>query len=166
MLAIFVVIVLTYFSTTLFGFLVHKALHQKWTGKYNKAHMTHHLKLYPPDDFTSDIYRDPGKDNTVLIFAVSGIPLFVSPIILYCLGTLSLSLMIICLIEMAIVGLLHDRIHDSFHIKNHWFNHIPIVGSWFQGWKKLHYLHHIRMQKNLGIFEFYWDKFFKTFLKD
>lgn len=163
MLHLLFTIFLTYLVTTFFGYVVHWAFHQKWTGPVNKAHMTHHLKLYPADDYLSDVYRQPGKDNTVKLFAFAAIIpvglLFLS----FFLGFMSLSTLIVVCITLAILGFLHDYLHDSFHIRNHWLTKLPIINKLFGRWNELHYLHHVDMQKNFGIFSFHWDRVFKTF---
>lgn len=155
--------VVTYLVVTLFGFVVHRSLHQPWSGKLNKSHMTHHLKLYPPSDYLSDVYRDPGRDNTVKIFAFFAVPLVVLPILLAVFGVLSASLAIVIVVEMLFIGWLHDYIHDAFHIRNHLLTRLPIIKSVFAKWSALHYSHHVDMQKNFGIFSFHWDRVFRTF---
>ena len=163
MLAILFTLLISYLVTSLFGYVVHWSLHQSWAGKLNEAHMTHHLQLYPPSDFTSETYRSAGKDSTPKFFAVAAIPLIVAPIILYAFGILPLSLMITVLAVEAVMGFLHDYFHDSFHIKNHWLNRAPLLNVIFGRWIQLHYLHHVDMNFNYGIFSFHWDKIFKSF---
>lgn len=166
MLAILLTAIICFFISSLFGYVVHRSLHQKWTGRLNIAHMTHHLKLYPPSDYLSDVYRNPGKDNTVKIFALAAIPLVLIPIILGILKIISLTLVITALLVMGVMGLLHDRLHDAFHIKNHFLTRIPGFRDIFAYWNRLHYLHHVDMQKNFGIFLFHWDHIFRTFWKE
>jgi sterol desaturase/sphingolipid hydroxylase (fatty acid hydroxylase superfamily) len=152
MLAIFLTALVAFFISSLFGYVVHRSLHQKWTGRLNQKHMTHHLILYPPTDYLSEKYRQAGADNTVVTFTIAAIPLVLIPILLGVLGILPLPLVITALIVMGLMGFFHDYLHDSFHIKNHFLN-------------RLHYLHHIDMQKNFGIFLFHWDHVFKTYWK-
>lgn len=161
MMETFLTLVIVFFAITLFGHVSHYCLHQKWSGKLNRAHMAHHLKLYPPSDYVSDVYRNPGKDNTVFIFAAMGAPLIIAPIILFIMGKLSLFLTIISVIEMLFVGLLHDRIHDSFHLTKSFWHKLP----GYRKWNELHFIHHIDMSKNYGIFWFFYDKLFSTFKK-
>jgi sterol desaturase/sphingolipid hydroxylase (fatty acid hydroxylase superfamily) len=151
--------VLTYLVVSLFGYVVHRSLHQSWTGKLNKAHMTHHLKLYPPSDFYSDKYRDPGGDNTAHIFALAALPIVAAPFILWLCGVLSLCLTLFIVVEMLFIGWLHDYLHDAFHITNHPLTKFKLFSRWID----LHYLHHIKMQTNFGIFSFHWDRLFRTF---
>jgi len=165
MLAIFITALVAFFVSSLFGYVVHRSLHQPLTGRLNQKHMTHHLILYPPSDYTSDQYRNAGVDNTVKIFALAAIPLVAIPILLGVFGVLPISLVITSLIVMGIMGFLHDYIHDSFHIRNHFLTKIPVVRDIFAYWNRLHYLHHVDMQKNFGIFLFHWDHVFKTFWK-
>ncbi len=163
--AFLLTILITFVLITLFGFVVHWGLHQPWAGKYNNAHMTHHLKLYPPEDFTSESYRHAGKDNTVVTFAVASIPMILTPIVLGLLGILSWPLAITVVVVELVLGFLHDHIHNAFHIKNHWMSRVPVLRDIFQVWARLHYLHHVDMTKNYGIFVFHWDRIFRTFWK-
>lgn len=164
-LGILLTIFITYFISTLFGYVVHWAIHQKWSGPLNKMHLTHHLKLYPAGDYFSDVYRDAGKDDSTFIFALPALPVITAPIFLWWLGILPLPLMITSLIVMLIMILLHIHIHNAFHLRNHFLNRIPILGKWFKNWNDLHYLHHIKFGRNLGIFSFHWDKLFGTLWK-
>lgn len=166
MAAIFLTILIIYIVTSFFGYVVHWSLHQSWAGRFNVSHMTHHLKLYPLSDFYSETYRNPGKDNTVKFFAFTAIPLVLAPIFLYFFGVLPLSLMITVLVVEGIVGFLHDYIHDAFHITNHWMSRVPVLRDIFAVWVKLHYLHHVDMGKNYGIFVFHWDHVFRTFWRN
>src|SRR5512135_1267875 len=108
MLPILLTALVAFFISSLFGYVVHRSLHQTWTGRLNKKHMTHHLILYPPTDYLSDKYRQAGIDNTVVTFAIAAIPLVAVPIILGLMGILPLSLVITALIVMGLMGFLHD----------------------------------------------------------
>jgi sterol desaturase/sphingolipid hydroxylase (fatty acid hydroxylase superfamily) len=163
--AILLTILIVYLIVSLFGYFVHKALHQSWTGRYNSSHMAHHLTLYPPEDYLSDEYRDAGKDDTFWTFAIISLPVVITPILLYLIGALSFTLSTISLIEMLFIGWLNSFLHNALHIRNHWMTKIPVVKNVFAYWNKLHYLHHVDMQKNYGIFSFAWDKVFRTFWK-
>lgn len=163
--AILLTILLVYLIVSLFGYFVHKALHQSWTGRYNTSHMAHHEKLYPPEDFLSEKYRDAGKDDTFWTFAVISLPLILAPIVLGLLGVLSLTLTLIALTEMLLIGWLNNYLHNALHIRNHWISKVPLIKFLFADWGNLHYLHHVDMKKNYGIFCFHWDRLFKTFWK-
>lgn len=163
MFSIFLTALITFFVASLFGYSVHRLLHQPWAGFLNRKHMTHHLKLYPPTDYLSDKYRRAGKDNTLVIFFLAAIPIIITPIILGLCGVLSWVLVVVSIVVMAIMSFLHDYLHDSFHIREHFFNRIPLVKHFFIRWNELHYLHHVDMTKNYGIFLFHFDYIFRSF---
>jgi sterol desaturase/sphingolipid hydroxylase (fatty acid hydroxylase superfamily) len=165
MLSIFLTLLISYIFISFFGYLAHWALHQKWMGFFNIAHMTHHLKMYPPEDYTSDVYRHAGKDSTPRYFIGLVSPLIIGPIILGILGVLPFSVVAVILGMEAALGFLHNYIHDTFHINNHWMNRIPVLRDIFHKWNRLHYLHHVDMRKNYGIFLFHWDRILGTFWK-
>src|SRR5665213_1858542 len=100
MLSIVITVLIAFFGTSLFGYIVHRSLHQKWTGFLNKKHMNHHLIQYPHTDYVSDTYRDAGTDNTVFIFMAASVPLVAFPIILGILGIMSLPCIIIAEVIM------------------------------------------------------------------
>jgi len=166
MLAILLTALVAFFLSSLFGYVVHRSLHQEWTGSLNQKHMTHHLTLYPPTDYLSEVYRDAGKDNTVKIFALAAMPMVAIPIVLGILGIITIPLVITALVIMGIMGFLHSYLHDSFHIKDHFLTQIPGIKVIFGRWNNLHYLHHVDMNTNYGIFLFHWDHVFRTFWKD
>jgi sterol desaturase/sphingolipid hydroxylase (fatty acid hydroxylase superfamily) len=166
MIAVVLTALITFFIASLFGYVVHRSLHQKWSGRLHQAHMTHHITLYPPEDFSSDKYRDPGKDNTVVVFGVAAVPLIALPIILGVLHILSLVLVVVSLVVMAVMSFLHGYLHDSFHIKNHWLYQVPPLKNWFARLVRRHWLHHVDMQTNFGIFVFHWDHVLRTFWSD
>ena len=163
MIAIILTALITFFVANLFGYFVHKSLHQKWAGRFYRAHRTHHFKLYPPSDFTSDKYRSAGKDNTLFIFGAAAIPIFLIPIILGAFHIVPLSIVFTSLLVMSIMSFLHSYLHDAFHINNHWLYKVPMINVLFTRWVYLHWLHHVEPQKNFGIFLFFMDKWFGTF---
>lgn len=163
MVPIILTALIAFFVSSLFGYVVHRSLHSEWTGPLNKKHMTHHLLLYPPTDYLSDKYREAGKDNTLYIFGAAAIPLVATPIVLGVMGVLALPLVITALVVMGLMGFLHSYLHDSFHIRNHWLYKVPVIGKWFSRWVHLHYLHHVDMQTNFGIFLFHWDHVMRTY---
>lgn len=156
---ILLTILITYFISSLVGHTIHWSLHQSWSGVFYKRHMTHHTKLYPPSNYLSDIYRDPGKDNTIISFIVLTAPLFLLPVLLGVFGILQIKIVITILSVMAVIAFMHDYLHDAFHIRNQFLYKF----TFFKRWSKLHYQHHVNVQTNFGIFTFYWDKLFRTF---
>lgn len=162
MLTVLFAIIAVFLIVSLFGYIVHWSLHQTWTGSFNQSHMAHHMRLYPPCDYMSeDEYREAGKDDTFYVFAMAALPLLATPIILWILGVISLPLMVGILVEMGFIGWLHDYIHEAFHVTKHWLNRFKIVRQW----NYIHYVHHVDMSKNLGIYSFWVDRLLGTFQK-
>lgn len=162
-MAFLLTLLISYLATSLFGYVVHWCLHQPWMGKANTSHLSHHQIQYPPEDFVSKEYRSAGEDDSFKFFAIAAIPLILVPIILFLVGVLPWYLALAALIMEAIMGFAHDYFHYSFHIENHWLSRIPVVKHIFKVWVELHYVHHVDVTANYGIFCFHWDKLFKSF---
>lgn len=164
MLAWLLTIFLSYFIINLFGWVVHKFLHSKASKKWGLAHKFHHFQLYPAKDFFSDTYRDAGEHASPKFFILLALPILGGVVILWWIGILSLGMMIVSLLIMFSVGILDDLIHDAFHIRNSWLTRLPIIKHFFLRWRKLHYFHHQKTKTNFGIFNFWFDRLFGTFL--
>jgi sterol desaturase/sphingolipid hydroxylase (fatty acid hydroxylase superfamily) len=163
MLALLLTILVSFLVSALFGYSAHWLLHQKIAGPFNKAHIEHHEILYPHDDYQSDVYRATSKNSAPIFFAIMGIPLILTPIALYYFRLLPWYLALISLVAMVIFGFLSNYLHDSFHIRNHWLNYIPIIKTPFKKWVLLHWIHHFDQRSNFGIFCFWFDRIFGTF---
>lgn len=164
LLQLLIALVFFYFLTNLFGHFVHWVLHQPWSGFLNKAHMAHHIDLYPPENYFSETYKTPDfKESTPKFFAIAAIPLLLLPFVLWFFGLFPITVALICLLEIFIIGAIDYYVHDWFHITNHWANKAPILNKMFKKWNHLHYLHHIDMTKNFGIYSYFWDKVFKSY---
>lgn len=154
-----VIFFITLIVMTFLGYAFHMMFHKPWSGRFYQAHMNHHLKQYPPSNFTSEGYRDSGKDNTVYLFI-----LVFSPFVLTVLGlalahVISIFLGVSVIIEMIAIGWLNNSIHDSSHLKNTFWHKF----KFFDRLIRLHYYHHVNMGTNYGIFSFTWDKIFGTY---
>jgi len=163
MFVLLIFLIIGFIVTNLFGFVVHWALHKKETKMFNQSHMAHHEKLYPPEDFFSDVYREAGVDATPKFFIILALPMLLSVVLLWLVGVISLVICIIVILEMISIGLIDNYLHDAFHIRNHWLCKVPIFNKWYNKLVKYHYLHHCDMNTNYGIFNFMWDKIFKRF---
>jgi sterol desaturase/sphingolipid hydroxylase (fatty acid hydroxylase superfamily) len=163
MLSWLLAIPLAWFLTLLFGYLVHKNLHNPLLGPFYRAHQYHHEVNYPADHFYSTTYLSSGKFSTVYLFLAAGIPLLFLPVLGWLLGFFSFTLMVVLLAEIGSIGLANNYLHDWFHIKNHIAHSIPYFGLLFSKWTQLHIIHHKDQSKNFGIFSFMFDKLFKTY---
>jgi sterol desaturase/sphingolipid hydroxylase (fatty acid hydroxylase superfamily) len=147
----------TFFSaallTEIIGFLFHKLAHMPITGLLYRSHMTHHVKHYPGSQYFSNEYIDPGKDSFVFHFA----PLFCSWVLLQW-AVLPWTLWVTALVATSITAFLNAYLHDSYHIRNHWLDKYAS----YRKMRGLHYIHHIQMNRNLGITWPGIDKIFGT----
>jgi sterol desaturase/sphingolipid hydroxylase (fatty acid hydroxylase superfamily) len=159
MLLYLAVIIFGLMSMTFLGYFFHWIFHQKWSGRLNIAHKTHHNILYPPKDFVSDVYRNPKKDNTVYLFGLVFAPFILTAFFLTVFRIIPLGIGLIILGEMAIVGTVNNFLHDAFHLKNSFWHKF----WFFPRLKRLHYNHHVRQNTNFGIFSFVWDRVFHTY---
>lgn len=144
---------------TLVGYLTHWVMHQPWAGRVNRAHMTHHVRLYPPKALLSDVYKSAGKDDGLLIFVpaiTAAMGLWAGAV--WLLGAAWWNLVVIAVVGVS-VGWLHNYVHEGFHIRGFWMERF----GWFRRVRALHWLHHWNMRKNLGICWFGWDRVFRTF---
>lgn len=151
-------VVITYLVVTLFGYLGHRFIHTKQAKKFNRSHMTHHVKLYPPTDYFSDRYRSAEKDDTFRTFLLLSGPLLLVPVVCCYFHLLTVFQGILVTSAAVLFGLAHDYLHDSFHIRGHWLNNFV----WFRAMNARHYQHHVDMKTNYGIFFFLWDRIFGT----
>lgn len=154
-----VILFITLIAMTFLGYAFHLMFHKPWSRRFYQAHMNHHLKQYPPSNFISDNYRDAGNDNTVWLFTIVFSPFVLTVLILTLTHVLSIFLGVSVLIEMILIGLLNNSMHDSFHLKKTFWHRFWFFDSLI----KLHYYHHIDMSTNYGIFSFIWDKIFGTY---
>lgn len=150
----------TYIITAFLGYVVHWAIHQPWSGTAHEAHRRHHVELYPPGDLISDKYRSAGAKSTVWTFLALFSPVVVAPFVAWAMGKLTFTQAITIVATMALVGLANDSIHDSFHVRDHWMSRV-IPG--YHKMRERHFIHHVNMKKNFGIYSFTSDKIFGTY---
>lgn len=160
MFGVVLVGLITYLLTSLLGYVVHWAIHQRWTGKAYRAHRAHHIDLYPPGKLISDTYRSAGDQSTVYTFLLAFTPLLLAPVAFWLLGWFSMIQAVTAVGAMGLVGLLNDVIHDSFHIRSHWLSRVI---PYYNRMRQLHFIHHTNMKRNYGIYSFIWDKLFRTY---
>lgn len=157
-----VTLFISLFISTFFGHAIHWSLHQRWSGVFNRAHLEHHLSLYPPGKLVSDRYRQA-------MWFHRGTLLFTPPLIVILgaacglLWLVSAPLWLACVLSPVLVGygLANDYVHDSTHIRKHWLNRF----SWYKRVRKLHFIHHRDMTVNYGVITFIWDRVFGTIPK-
>ena len=153
--------IFTFLLTCFFGYAFHRFLHTPRAGRWHRSHLAHHQTYYPADDFSSDKYRDAGKDSSTTIFVLAGAPLLLLPIVFWLCGVCGIWLALALIVETLLIGGLNGFLHDSFHITNHWIGRFGGMG--YRKLVALHMDHHINMQTNFGIFWFAFDHLFGTY---
>lgn len=141
------------------GHVVHWSLHQRWSGIFNRGHMEHHTKLYPPGDLLSDAYRKAAwYNNGIFLFAPAFLVISIVLVLLtWALGAPAWVTITMCG-TILWFGLANDLVHDAFHVRDHWLERF----SAFREWRRLHFIHHSNMRSNFGIYVFVFDRVFKT----
>lgn len=142
-----------------FGHVVHWILHQKWAGAFHRAHMDHHLTQYPPGRLASDRYRSAKWYR-------GGPFLFTPPLVVILVSTggllwrLGAPFWCIWVFGAVVVGfgLFNDYVHDAYHLQSHRLNRF----GWYKRGRRLHFYHHVHMDKNFGIVFFFWDRVLGT----
>lgn len=166
LLILIVILFSTFIIGSFAGYMLHLFMHTRfpripYLRRISKSHNVHH-SLYTIRDFESEEYRSAGKDDSVFVFV---------PIITLAIGLMCLAFWFafqawwiypVILAEGIFIGWLNGKLHECFHIKNHWLNKY----SQFKKLKKTHWLHHKYPKMNHGILWFVPDRLFDTFRKD
>jgi sterol desaturase/sphingolipid hydroxylase (fatty acid hydroxylase superfamily) len=153
------ILVIGFLTLTCLGYWAHYCFHKRWSGRLYNAHMSHHTRLYPKTDLVSENYRHAGKDNTVWLFAIVFSPFILGALLLTIFGILPLGIGVEILGLMVVVSYLNNALHDAYHLRNSFWHRLPF----FERLRKLHFLHHNRMNSNFGIINFFWDRVFGTY---
>ncbi len=141
------------------GYWIHRALHQRWAGPFHRAHMQHHLELYPPGKLTSPKYRKAHWYNrgpflfTPPFLVIVAVAAFVAHLLHAPMWTV---------VEIAAIfvafGFVNDWVHDTFHLRRHPFQKF----KYYRLARIAHFIHHVNMNTNYGIVAFEWDHVFRT----
>lgn len=153
-MGIALVLLVGFFAFEAAGYAFHRFLHTEAAGRLNRAHMNHHLQQYPPQDFTSDVYRSAGGDTTLYPFLVGGVALAG----LLC-WLLPLAYALPLLAELAFVGWLNNAAHDATHLRVHWLMSFRV----YRRWRARHRVHHFDMTRNFGVVTFVADRAMGTY---
>jgi sterol desaturase/sphingolipid hydroxylase (fatty acid hydroxylase superfamily) len=149
-------LVLGYFVVQATGYAVHKALHHPALGKIHRTHDVHHKVLYPPDDYlNTGKYREvPDDAQPYKYYAPPAIALLTVVFL-----TLPLYIAISLSVELVLIALANDWLHQKLHIKGFWLERY----TWFHHLRELHWHHHVDDSKNMGIFSWFTDKILGTY---
>ncbi len=141
------------------GYWIHRALHKTWSGPFYRGHMEHHLDLYPPSRLTSDTYEvAKWYHRGPVLFTPGAVVLIAAAAVVTWLLGVDLYDFIVFSAGLVGFGLLNDYVHDSFHMREHWLQKLPL----YRKMRRLHFQHHFDMTKNFGIVTLHWDAAFKS----
>lgn len=167
----FWIVVLAIIYAELVGYIVHALLHSEKVGWLYDLHMEHHMEHYPADGpLLTEKYqyvKREGWQGKVSLEWVGPIAAITVPFgfLLLLFGVAWQSLLAAFIIALLYSWVMFDYMHRILHVKDVWIEKRPVLGRWFKGVRKLHFLHHVHMQKNLGIAFFWFDKLFETFIR-
>ena len=159
MVVVALVTIVSLVMSNFLGYWIHRALHQKWAGPFYRAHMQHHLDLYPPGKLTSTRYRQAHWHNrgTLLFTPALLVIVCVAAAVAHLLHAPMWTVFEISGMFVAF-GLLNDWVHDTTHLRRHFLQKF----KYYRRIRIAHFLHHIDMRKNFGIVSFEWDRAFGT----
>jgi hypothetical protein len=124
-------------------------------GKLYEDHYHHHVTIYPPDDYLSDDYREPPTGSEQGIY-------YLIPILILSLAVVPLGWYygLLARVEGVAVLKANAYVHDALHIRGHkWEKH-----AWYHHLRWLHFQHHVDVATNLGIFVWYPDRLFGSYV--
>jgi len=151
--------VISFFVVSFLGYWVHKVFHNPKSLWFYDAHNNHHTIQYPVLDFFSVRYRSAGNSSSFWLFLIVSLPILIALVAFIAYGKLPIVSGIVLLGSLVGWGLLHDYIHDQFHILGSPWKRF----AFFRKWREIHFLHHLNNGKNFGIITFWCDRLFGTF---
>lgn len=133
------------------GYIVHLLMHRL----YVPEHEEHHMTLYPPDNFLSRKYREPSGKSSWLQDIRYTIPALVFiPLIVFFLNWQHAVIFSVIALSL---GFFNQWIHNAMHVRYHWLGNIRYLNRWFYWARKRHFIHHVELHRNLGMYHFVWD---------
>lgn len=146
--------VATYYITALVQTYLHKSVsHRRRGGKFFFNHVTCHHRNYRGRRMVSESYIKDDLNVT---------PWFLPPA-LFIVGigylALPLDLFIVHASTMATAFWAHVYVHVQYHLDGSWLSRF----RWFRRKRRLHFIHHRRMNTNFAVIEFVCDKWLGTF---
>mgnify|MGYP001388455480 FL=1 len=137
----------TFLFSLFFETFLHQASHYKESGKLYQWHKSHH-KDYPEKMLESEVfmYTTGWLDN------MFGFYILLSQGVVYLVS--SSRVFTIFYIQTTGYAFFVEYMHQQYHLKNSWW----LRYKWFRRLKHNHLLHHIKHNKNYGMFTNVVDK--------
>lgn len=143
LLAVLATVVIAFFLSEWVGFSVHRLAHWPGSGWLFRNHLRHHAEAYPPSRYQTERYLGDLKTSFLRIF----VPLFVGLNVLAWI-VLPWHLATIFFVTSSATALANSYLHDSYHMNDHWLRRF----GWHRRLVDTHYVHHLNVKKNLGIY--------------
>jgi len=162
------------------GYLLHRLMHSDSVRFLSRNHMTHHLRLYGPQDDQrpAGAYKDATTNrraigNVGAEWLVPGAFLLVLCVfLLHFMRVFWAYRLTFVLCALAWSFLVFSYLHDGMHTRNFWMERNPVFRHWFCSARSHHDIHHRQlndrglMDKNFGIGLPFCDWLFGTAMKD
>ena len=137
----------TFLFSFCFETFLHQASHYKESGKLYQWHKLHH-KDYPAKRLESDVFLY----TTGWLNNMFGFYILLSQLFIYLVS--SSRVFTIFYIQSTGYALFVEHMHQQYHLKYSWW----LRFEWFRRLKRNHLLHHIKHDKNYGMFTEVFDK--------
>lgn len=174
-------VLVSLFTTEFYGYWLHTLLHSDKIRWLSIRHMEHHLVHYAPGKKQRPSYEyiSPIEDRDDMsifglglewIFPSAILALFTASIEYFIFSLSPISILISIGIMVVYAVFMFGYLHDSMHIRNHWFNRVPFFKRYYKNIRKLHDVHHHAIMEsgllryNMGISTHVFDKVFRTYL--
>lgn len=157
------------------GYWLHRLLHSDRLPFLSRSHMVHHLLLYGPlQPMRSESYKDATRGR--LSLGNIGLEWLVpSAVVLLFCWTILVLFRVPPIYQVIVLGTLlvwpfftFSLLHDAMHLRDFWMARMPLISRWFRRARRLHDIHHHRldnaghMNTNFGIGFFLFDRLFRT----
>jgi len=162
----------------LVGYLLHRIMHSERFPAFSKAHMIHHIELYGPNQaMRTAKYNDATHGRAALgnigmeWVIPSGAILGVSLLTMLAMHIRWKYEAIVMCTLLSWPVFMFSYLHDRMHLRNFWMEKTPVLKVWFKNARRLHDIHHHRlndhgrMDRNYGIGFFFFDRLFGSLEK-
>ena len=160
------------------GYVLHRIMHSERFPALSKAHMIHHMELYGPNQaMRTTKYNDATRGRAAL--GNIGMEWVIPSAAILGVSLLTMLAMHVeskyeAIVMCTLLGwpiFMFSYLHDRMHLQNFWMEKTPVLNVWFKNARRLHDIHHHRlndhgrMDRNYGIGFFFFDRLFGTLEK-
>ena len=147
MIKYILLVIPTWYVYNFIEYCLHKLSHScKYGGYIYKVHSNHHKIHYPAYNFI-----DTAPYKSTFLLGIPDVIIAFGPIVSLITGVfytiLPFNIFLFIISEIYLLLFISDYIHTHYHIKNCWLEKY----SWFLEKRKYHYIHHIKLNKNMSL---------------